>query len=301
MMTTMATPTSVHTMVGGANVELALKCLGSVRTLTRHPISIVAHEDGTLGDDARRLLSGVVDRIVDRAEADALVEPLLRGYPRCEAFRRNNLFGLKLLDIPLLEQVRVIYIDTDILFTRPLKCPDYFVESLAPFVAMKDLKNSYAVRLRQWPQLWRLGVQLAANVCAGMLSYSKSAYDLDYVEWLLEQDSREGLFGGFPFWAEQTIFAALAGRAGCSWIEPGECVIAHPSQFPLRRVPAVMHFAGFSRRHFAGVHAGVDFASEADPIGLGVVRAARCGLVRRVETAVRSRWVYAIPAAERVK
>ena len=113
---------------------------------------------------------------------------------------------------------------------------------------MRDLKESYAVRLRQWPLLRKHGIRLASRICAGMISFDPAAvHDLDYIEWLLGIDAETGLFDGFPFWTEQTIYAALAARVGAEWDRPGavpgrpprdDCPDTRRGDRPLRRVLA---------------------------------------------------------------
>lgn len=287
---------TVRSLVGARQARLAAVCLGSLLAAVRRPVRLAIHDDGTLDEPARTHLAdtlGAACTFVDCAEASERVGELLRSHPRCQRFRDEHLFGPKLFDVPLLAGTeRAVYVDSDILWTRPCDVPGFFAGE--GFVVMRDLKESYAVRLRQWSLLRRHGVRLVSRFCAGMMSFDPAAgrYDLDYIEWLLGLDERVDLFGGFRFWAEQTIYAALAARAGgAAWIDPAECVVAHRREFARTREAAVIHFAGFSRGLLAVRRREIDFAEfPAMPTRvLGTVPAPLCGLGRRLVSAVRTR------------
>ncbi len=279
---------------------MAVKCLGSLLAMAARPLRLVLHDDGTLDASARERLTdqlGPTCEIMDRHEASERVGESLRGYPRCSRFRNEHLFGPKLFDVPLLSRGRTVYCDADILWTRPCDCPAYFEGSSTAFVVMRDLKESYAVSFNRWPLLRRYGIRLASRVCAGLISFDLGAYDLDHVEWLLGLDEQFDLFGGFRFWAEQTIYAALAARAGCSWVDPRECLVAHRSHFARTRRAAIIHFAGFSRPLLDGRYRELDFKTlPASADSLGTVPAPDCGLGRRLLSAFRMRTVLREPA-----
>lgn len=292
---------TVHSLVGAAQVELALKCLGSLVAAVPFPIRLVLHDDGSLGPAGRARFNGEFGdacEFVDRQRAGEQVAERLRAHPRCARFRAEHLFGPKLFDVPLLSTGRVIYADTDVLWTRPLDCPAYFAGRGAAFVVMQDLQEAYAVRLAHWPRMRKRGIRLASRFCAGLMSLEPSALDLDYVEWLLGVDAADDLFGGFRFWAEQTIYAALAARAGCAWIDPRECVVAHHRNFARAQHAAIIHFAGFSRDLFADRYRALEFPplGRAAPQILGTQPTPACGLGRRVLSACRKRMLLRDPA-----
>jgi len=282
----------VRTMMGIRNVDLALQCLGSMKALVRHPLEFAIHDDGSLNTEAQARLRESLGPCVfiNRSQAGEEVAERLKGHPRCAKFRNEHLFGLKLFDVPLLSSRRAVYCDTDILFTRPIECPAYFVGGERPFTAMRDLKESYAVRLSQWPILLQRGIRLASRICAGMISLDPAALDLDFIEWLLGIDAEVGLFSGFTFWAEQTIYAALAARSGCAWIQPEECVVAHRANFARIRRAAIIHFAGFSRPLLPDVYDQLKLAADDRPaIRLGTTPTPDCNVLRRLQSAVHTR------------
>ena len=287
-------PVTVHSLVGSAQAELALQCLGSLVAAVPFPVRFTLHDDGSLDAPARERLAGALGVpctfVGQRAGAEQVAERL-RNHPLCAKFRREHLFGAKLFDVPLLAAGRAVYADTDVLWTRPVDCPAFFRGGGPAFVVMRDLQESYAVRLSRWPLLQSRGIRLASRFCAGLMSLDPAALDLDYIEFLLKVDAETGIFDGFRFWTEQTVHAALAARAGCAWIDPRECMVVHPSNLGRTRHAAILHFAGFSRPLFAARHARVRFepAGKALPQVLQTVHTPTCGIGRRVLSACRQR------------
>jgi hypothetical protein len=284
----------IRTMMGVKNLELSIKCLGSILKFCRHPAEILVHEDGTLHEAARERLVASLKRVrfQNRAEADELMEEKLRAYPRCLAFRRRHIMAMQVLDIPLLTPAgeRVIYTDTDILYTRPVECAPFFLGGSLPFTGSKDVRESYAVHLKDWPLLRKFGVRLGSRLCGGMMSFDKEVLDLDHVEWLFKLDEEHRLFAGYPFFVPQTLIAALAARVKSGYVEPRECVVAHQSNLSWARKACIIHFAGFSRNHFDEVYNAIDPAAEQwAPKRLSIAPVPICGLARRVWSAAHSR------------
>lgn len=301
-MTTAAPPVVIRTMMGAGNLELSLKCLGSIRKFCRHEIVFHVHEDGTLEAPLRARLREALGTVTfqDRTEANALMEEKLRAHPHCRAFRHRHIMAMQVLDIPMLAPAtgRVVYTDTDILYTRPLECPDFFLGGGLPFTGSQDIRESYAVHLKAWPLLKKHGVQLASRSCGGMMSFEPAVHDLDYLEWLFRLNEEHGIFGGYPFFVPQTLFAALAARVERGWVEPRECVLAHPSNIHWARRASIIHFAGYSRNYFQEVYDETSGTpADGEPRRLGIAPMPICGLGRRLLSAARVRLFQKEPAA----
>jgi hypothetical protein len=289
---TASAPIAVRSMTGTRQVPLALRCLGSLKKFAPPPGGFVLHDDGSLtAEDRARLAEALAPCVFpERAEVDAQVADRLRGKPHCEAFRRDNKFGTKLFDIPIFAGLaRVVYCDTDIVFTRPVSCPGYFAGGMFPFVCMRDLAEQYAVKISRWREFSGHGVRLTSRVCAGMIAFDPAVYDLDYLEWLLALEDRRRFLASYPNWAEQTLYAALAARAGAGWIAPAECVLAHPRHPPVAPLPAIIHFAGFHRALLETAWPLIDWNDARPPLVLETVPAPRCTLPRRLFSAVKKR------------
>ena len=288
---------TICTMLGTRQAPLALRCLGSLQRQAQYPLAFALHDDGSLTPDDRarladRIAHGVV---VDRREAGEQVAERLRRHPRCAKFRNENILGLKLFDAPLLARGRTLFCDTDILFTRPVRCAGYFLgESPYPFVATRDYRDSYAVNFGRWPLLRRHGIRLPSRFNSGMFSFGPAVYDLDYMEWLLDLDARTGLFASMPFWAEQTIYAALAARAGCGYIDPHQCGAAHRANFRRVRRMAIIHFAGLTKAWMPQVETDLRARTgePLPPLDLGIVPAADCTVLGRLASAVKVKTIY---------
>lgn len=287
-------PITIRTMMGAKNIELSIQCLGSILKFCRHPVEILVHEDGTLDAAARAKLVAALRhvRFQDRAESNELMAEQLRGHPRCLAFRAKHIMAMQVLDVPMLTPPgqRVVYTDTDILYTRPIECTPFFVGGGPAFTGSQDVRESYAVHLKHWMLLHKFGVRLASRLCGGMMSFDRSVFDLDYLEWLFRLDEEHHIFSGYPFFVPQTLCAALAARVTVACVEPAECVVAHQSNLHWARKASIIHFAGYSRNHFAEIYASLDPAAEHwETKRLAVVPVPICGLGRRVLSAARSR------------
>jgi hypothetical protein len=286
---------TITTMMGARNIDFSIKCLETIFRFCAHDIELLVHEDGTLGDEERGKLVDVLGRVrfQDRRKSDEIMAELLARYPRCHRYRQRQIMAMQVLDIPLLAAAgkRVVYTDTDILYTRPIECAAFFLGGRWPCTASQDIRESYSVHLKDWGLLKRCGVQLRSRLCAGMISYDQAVVDLDYLEWLFKLDETYGFFAGYPFFIPQTLFAALAGRVKTAWVEPRECVLAHQTNLRLVRAASIIHFAGYSRNFFPEIYAQIEpQASTWEAKQLEVVEAPNCGLGRRMWSAAKSRF-----------
>src|SRR5215212_2860818 len=72
----------IRTLIGHQQVEVGLKCLGSLLRLSSDPLSLLIHDDGTLTDQDHEALTSRLpgSTIMSRGEADSLILPLLTRY-----------------------------------------------------------------------------------------------------------------------------------------------------------------------------------------------------------------------------
>jgi hypothetical protein len=209
-------PRLVSTLLGHAQVEMALLCLGSLLRLSADPLRLRIHDDGSLTvADRERLAAGLREpEMVPRSEADARLTALLAGRPAARAFRAGNPLGLKLLDVPLLAAVdELAYCDSDVLFLRPFRGL-FDLPPGAGALFMCDSQNAYSVR--SWHLLWEPRLRLAAQVNTGIIGFRTRGFDLDLVEWFLSRPR----YRFAPVWVEQTCWALLAEPAGCRLLDP---------------------------------------------------------------------------------
>jgi hypothetical protein len=200
----MAEPIDVRTLICHRDVALALRCLPTLLRYSHEPVRLILHDDGTLDDsDVARLLEALPgSRVMRRAEADERMSELLRRHPVAAAFRRQHPFALKLLDTTLTSTPLLRYCDTDVLFFRPHQ---RFFEPPAGVDALMMADTHDAYSWRSW-QLFRRGVRLVARSNAGLMSFRVDRFDLDRIEWILQQPVNPN----FRHFAEQTAWAVLA-------------------------------------------------------------------------------------------
>lgn len=233
-------PLQVASLLGSAQVPMAIRCLGSLLAAADEPLSLVLHDDGSLGDGDRERLAAALGEpeIVSRAEADDRVAPALTGRLALERFRRANPLALKLLDAALLAPgERLAFVDTDVLFLRP--CRGLFA-SPEPEAAvfMADRRSAYSVRSWQVAREPRLA--LRARVNTGILHVPRGLVDLDLLEWFFGRPD----YARTPPWLEQTAWALLAARVPAYLLDPEQVRLAAPDERPEAVPPerVALHF-----------------------------------------------------------
>lgn len=277
----------VRSLLGHAQLPTAIPCLGSFIEHSADPVTLVVHEDGSLtGDDAELLRSALPGvEILWRDEADERLASELASRPACRAFRDANPLGLKLLDVALLEEGdSLAFCDADVLFVRPFKglfrCPEDGRGSRF----MADSQNAYS--LRSWHLVANRRLVLASSVNSGIISFHKSAWDLDLVEWFLSQPR---LHRRTPVWAEQTAWALLAGAAGrCELYEPAQVHFPVVGPPPSRETVA-LHFISPLRDRLDSFLERLAPQDPQEPVRVGTAPTGRCGVLELLGSEVRRR------------
>jgi lipopolysaccharide biosynthesis glycosyltransferase len=202
--------TNVHSLLCHRDVEMALTCLGSLLRFSLEPIQMVIHDDGSLTcEDKSRLLNELkYTKIVSRNEADELMNQQLYNYPNCRRYRTDSVFGLKMLDIPLMSQENIAYCDSDILFLRPFRELFYISDPTVSALFMQDTQEPYSLSFKG---MIKSGSKLASRVNAGLIFIRKGTYDLDFAEWFLNAEE----FKFIPYFTEQTFWAAFGQKFKC--------------------------------------------------------------------------------------
>lgn len=210
---------SVSTLLCHRDVPLGLRCLRSLAAASDRPIHFQIHDDGSLTEDDRALLTdpaagGLAATIVPRTDVDPLMAELLAPFPHCAALRKRQAYGLKLFDIPHLSPDPVVrYIDSDVLFMRATQGLFDLGED-QDCVFMQDHLNAYT--MRPW-HLLDPRLALPQRINSGLFAIRRTLMDLDRIEWLLARDL--AVFRKLP-WFEQTCWAWLAQRQrGYVWDE----------------------------------------------------------------------------------
>jgi hypothetical protein len=238
---------AVRTLIGHKHVDVGLRCLASLVRLSSEPIRLHIHDDGTLTEaDSELLLADLPGSvIVNRPEADAIVLPLLKRYPKCRAYREQQVLALKLIDMALMESEELAYCDSDVLFLRPHTGLFAWPNEQTGAMFMQDIQDAYS--LRPWHVYPAGQVRIPRRTNSGLIFFRRSAYDLDFVEWLLGQPRLEGVFAKRAHWIEQTCWAALGWRAGCYLWSAWQFIIATQAMTGLSDETVGIHFVAAAR------------------------------------------------------
>jgi len=218
---------TVTTLLGHAQVEMALVCLGSLLRFSAEPLALRLHDDGTLRPEDLERLEGGLGRfeVVSRVEADEAAAGVVARRPALAAFRRENPLALKLIDAVLLAGEELAFCDTDVLFLRPFSGL-FRLPPGAGALFMSDRQNAYSVR--SWHLLTRRRLALPRRANSGIVVYRTAAWDPGLLEWYLARP--EHRFA--PVWVEQTGWGLLGWQAGCRLVDPVQVAIPEPGRPP---------------------------------------------------------------------
>jgi len=238
---------TVRTLIGHQQVEVGLRCLGSLISYSSEPIALVVHDDGTLTPGDRTRLTSHLEgvSILNRDEADSLVLPRLTRYPNCAKYRRRHPLALKLIDTALIETGDLAYCDSDILFLKPFTNLYSWPGAGGAAVFMQDMQEAYS--LYPWHAHPFGKIKVPQRINSGLILFRSSEYDLDFLEWLLGQPQLEHVFKKRPHWIEQTCWAALGRRVGCYVWSARQLLIANLKMDHVTEDTVGIHFVAAYR------------------------------------------------------
>lgn len=246
-----ASPRIVDSLLGRAQVEMAISCLGSLIAHSADPVRLRLRDDGTLGEAEReRLAAALISPVgppsfVSRAEADDVVAPWLARRPSLARFRRDHPLFLKLVDLAIpAAGEEVAYCDADVLFLRPFKNLFRFPSPTDDALFMSDVQNAYSIR--SWHLLRHRRLRLPKKVNSGLILVKTRSFDPDLLEWYLSRPE----FHFAPPWIEQTGWALLGAAAGCRLFDPRQIAIPG-SAGPLPSDAVALHFVSPVRGRLA--------------------------------------------------
>jgi hypothetical protein len=202
----------IHLLTGEKDWRLAAWALASFFHFTELGWPVVIHDDGTLSEDARAMLSALFEgcRIIPRAEADDEVAKVLRPFPFCFDYRNSHPLALKVFDMAHYAQgERFIVLDSDVLFfKRPQEIIDW---ANAPMSKdswfSEDVQEGSIITAAEARE--ELGVKLWSRVNSGLCLLYKPALDFDFCDRALATTS---ILRGQIWRVEQTLLALCASR-----------------------------------------------------------------------------------------
>ncbi|MBF0499467.1 MAG: hypothetical protein HQM09_05015 [Candidatus Riflebacteria bacterium] len=234
----------VRTLLGHKDVQMGLRCLGSLRKQSAEPVEFCIHDDGTIDNtDKGNLQETLVNvRFIARKEADHRVADLLSSYPKCLEFRRKLVFTLKLFDVALLaEEDSITFCDSDVFFFRPFSGMFSFPDKNANCIFMQDIQEAYSIRPWHLRPFGTLRFPHVLN--SGLFVIRKNLFDLDALEKFFSLTENPS----WSPWLEQTAWGLLAGnKMGYLW--DGDYVKVIQSEKCFRGGIVAGHFVGPVRK-----------------------------------------------------
>ena len=220
---------AVRTLLGHAQVPIALRCLASLQQCSAESVTLRIHDDGTLAaadiDALRSALPGC--DLVARRDADDAVLPHLTRHPHCRAFRQTSPLALKLFDVALLETGDLAYCDSDVLFLRRVRGLYEWSGAHESCAFMADVLDAYA--LRPWHVSPLTSLRVLAKANSGLIHFRDAAgIDLDVLEHVLGRPPLQAMARRRPYWVEQTCWAALGARGKATLFDPAQVRIVTP-------------------------------------------------------------------------
>ena len=242
----------IRSLLGHGNMAMALRCFASLRRCHRPAFEFCLYDDGTLTDADRDQLRAALApvTVVARADLDGATEARLERYPACRAYRREQIYSAKILDVPLHADGPCVFCDSDILFVRPFTGFERVRVAHPHPVFTQDLWNTYSIN--PWGLLnpWRVG--LVERLNSGVMILDTTSVDLDLLEWFLSRP-RPPQFSHF----EQTYWSALIRRDGGQLLSPKQFAYPPYSGQGAPGTAVAWHFVGTYRSGFDAVAAAV--------------------------------------------
>ena len=234
-------------------------CVNSWERLS-NVLPITVLNDGTLGDSHIEKLRSLGLTVLDGEECEQRIDLRLKPFPHVREMRSRLLLFRKLIDPALLlpASQRILFLDTDVYFTRRCELPD----PSPRFIYLVDDICGYAAH---WSLPLVLPILLGLN--SGFMMYDPAVVDLEFLDELC----RRFLLVLPPtqhWWAEQAAWASLGARhEDVCGFHPDECRVVdgmRKSSSPLRQNglkllfpsrssdAAVSGFASLAVVHLAG-------------------------------------------------
>lgn len=211
----------LHMLCGTRHVADLLYAAKSFICYYPEQVSLVVHGDHsfTRADQARINEHLPNATVYLKAVRDGIIELQLRrrNLQGCLQFRRLNPFGAKLIDAPLLSRAdRICLLDSDcIAFSALTELHSAVQGSDNRWIFAADV-NDYPYSVSPAHAVELFGAPLPPALCAGFAVIRPADISLDEIDaWLRSED--------YPLqhhFAEQTIYAAVASRAGYITLPP---------------------------------------------------------------------------------
>lgn len=204
----MAKPIVCKTLLGTLGLDFSITCLKSFVQQAEQEIQLEIFEDGTLTiDNKEQLLFAFPTCIlIDKTVRDQIITNKLAKHPSCLNYRNSTGYAQKLFDIVLYDEKDVLYIDSDILFLKKFRLPEF----AGTPIFMSDTFNAYSFTPQEF---LKIGFPIFPYINSGIFYFPQKLYDLDFIEQLLnDKIIINGLIKKIS-WLEQTLWAFLLAKS----------------------------------------------------------------------------------------
>ena len=241
----------IHLLCGHRHTPLGCFALWSLLRYVQFDVAVFVHDDGSLDDADRGLWESRFSNIVvvtpDQSRATRSKFFAAHDFPLLEQMSREHIYAKKLLDFHLVGPgKRIAMLDTDVLFFRQpdelLSVWDRLAAGVGIISTFDDIGSSYAADTRA---IARAVGQIPERFNAGMCLLQKfGTTDFSEVERVLGlMANQQGDLLGH-LWAEQTIYAIMAGRRTLHRMSPEYQIGGATGN------PVAVHYAGLFRELF---------------------------------------------------
>lgn len=230
----------VITLLGNKNLPFSVFCLRSFVKHSADEIRLIIFEDGSLTNSEKMYLQDQIpgSLVVNKTERDQRLQSVENQYPNCVKFRNENVLGQKLVDLLLLGKA-FIFIDSDVLFLKNFSLPEFCVPTF-----IKDVQNAYIFH-----PLKLIKQPIFPKINTGFFYFPFIQNALNKLEDLLQNKNIRREVQRLPMWAEQSLWALLAGySAEISYFNEAQIMMAGVK--PAKHIPVAIHLVSTFRYMF---------------------------------------------------
>jgi hypothetical protein len=262
-------PIILRSLVCKRDMQMALICFHSLHVALGNKINLIIHEDGSLEDkDANTLAERFpLATIIRRRDTEEIVMESLSQYPSCRKYRQTHPLSNKLLDIPLLSDKSVQFIDCDILFFQKVR--SLFGDYQGNIFMFEDDDGHCAPLLNL---IVKHDFRIAKGFNSGLFRFDLSGYDLDWIDWMLGRPDLMRV----PGLAEQTCYAALSGRRQLRQFSPRQFFCSRFTPITITPETIAVHFIYHLKQRVSHYYeSAIQCLNKSDPVELRIRKSRR--------------------------
>ncbi len=169
----------IHSITCHRDINLYLIAIKSFLRFY-NDIAVLVHDDGTLTKEDKELLKKHITgvRIIERKEADKIVNLFLKSKPHCLLLRKNNVTSAQIFDYLILSKKRkIISLDSDTFF---IKKPDEIINWIKN--ENNDCLFHSEKKIGFCDEARSKGLKLNGHLAVGFVCFFNDALDYNLIE-----------------------------------------------------------------------------------------------------------------------